>query len=194
MPPSVVLEVLKITEAEMDLRDETREVEQIRWALTTSEHSERSEPLAESQKDLRDRVSKVAETIRELPDGPQKFGREIQLMNRVAQVMEDARGLLGRNETGNEAIAAETEAIELLLAARRSNGGGGGGGGNTPGGSNSGGTATAPALALVGRGVAPDARVEDRPVAQAAGAAQPEYPEEFRRGLEHLFNELEKGK
>ena len=46
MPPSIILEVLKITEAEMELRDATREAEQAREALrlTKKIHNDDSHP------------------------------------------------------------------------------------------------------------------------------------------------------
>ena len=176
----------------MDLRDETREVEQVRWALSGEEHVGRARPLEKSQDQLGQRVEKVVVDIRALPSGEEDFGREIALLLRVTEVMSEAEGLLGRPETGPVAVAAETEAIELLLQSRRSRGGGGGAGGS-PGRSNSGGDTDIPALALIGRGTAENAKIEDRVVSHAAGAALPEFPEEYRRGLEALFNDLEKG-
>ena len=48
--------------------------------------------------------------------------------------MDEATEILARPETGSPAIAAETEAIELLLQSKRINPKGGGGGGSNPGG------------------------------------------------------------
>ena len=48
--------------------------------------------------------------------------------------MDEATEILARPETGSPAIAAETEAIELLLQSKRINPKGGGGGGSSPGG------------------------------------------------------------
>ena len=67
--------------------------------------------------------------------------------------MVDAAELDGwRRETGRDTLAAETEAIELLLQSRRAGGSGGGGGKSSasPGGGN-GGTKASAALALSGR-------------------------------------------
>ena len=76
--------------------------------------------------------SKVIERIRELPDGEAEFGKEIALLRQVSDVMDDAAGILATPETGAPAIAAETEAIELLLKSKRINPKGGGGGGADP--------------------------------------------------------------
>ena len=55
------------------------------------------------------------------------------LLLKVAQVMEEAADILSQPDTGRRAIAAETEAIELLLEAKKSSGQstGGSGSGNS---------------------------------------------------------------
>lgn len=192
MPPSLILEVLRITEAEMDLREETREVEQARDALA-DEYADRAQPLAGSQDSLAERTREVVRKIRELPNGEQEFAREIRLLTAVDGVMREAHELLLRPETGPVTIAAETEAIELLLQARR-NRGGGGGGGSSPGGGNAGGNTNTPALALIGRGEADSAQEDQRTVVQSTGKSGRDFPEEFRAGLDEYFGTLEDGK
>ena len=98
------------------------------------------------------RVDKVIERIGQLPDAESEFAYEIDLLGKVAGVMGEATGILARPETGSEAIAAETEAIELLLRSQRINPKGGGGGGANPGGGGTGKTVdSAMALLAVGR-------------------------------------------
>lgn len=177
----------------MDLRDETREVEQIRWASTDAEHAARAKPLAKTQGSLGDRVGKCVKGIRALKDGDKQFAKEIALLRKVHGVMGEAHEILAKPDTGPAAIGAETEAIELLLQARKASGKGGGGGGSSPGRSNGGGDMNLPALALMGRGTAPQAKVEARDVKQEVGSTKQEVPEEFRRGVQHLLNELERG-
>jgi hypothetical protein len=109
----------------------------------------------------------------------------------VAGVMHEATGILARSETGSPAIAAETEAIELLLQSRRINPGGGGGGGRTPGGGGGGKTQDS-ALALLGGGVNQKEVREDHGVSQSTGESGPSLPEEFRTGLDEYFNRLER--
>jgi hypothetical protein len=100
--------------------------------------------------------------------------------------------VLGRPDTGSEAIAAETEAIELLLQSKKINPRGGGGGGSSPGGGGTG-TTNDSALALIGTGLNEKELREDRGVVQTTGVSGNTLPEEFRAGLDEYFNQLERG-
>ena len=191
MPPSVVLVVLQILEGEINLREETRVAEQSKQAVKSEEHKTESDRLAETQRKLGERVEKVVDRIATLPDGEQEFAKEIALLNKVSEVMHDAMLILGRAETGSTAIAAETEAIELLLQSRRFNPKGGGGGGANPGGGGGGNTNDS-ALALIGSGTNEKESREERDVSQSTGDSGPKLPEEFRSGLDEYFNRLEK--
>lgn len=186
-----MLEVLQILEAEVNLREETRVAEQARPAVAKEQYARQANGLSNTQHQLQERVDKVTQRIRELPDGEAQFGKEINLLGLVSQVMAEATGILARPETGSLAIGAETEAIELLLQSRRFSPGGGGGGAN-PGGGGGGGTTNDSALGLIGSGV------NEKAVRQAPGAAPSTgdtgatLPEEFRTGLDAYFNRLEK--
>lgn len=192
MPPSIVLEVLQVLEAEINLRDETRVAEQARPAIPKEEHQERATKLSVTQSELKVRIDKVTDRIRELPEGEANFGKEIKLLGLVSQVMNEATEILARPDTGKPAIAAETEAIELLLQSKRINPKGGGGGGSSPGGGG-GGTTQDSALSLIGTGANEKEVREDRGVSQAVGTSGPALPEEFRAGLDEYFNRLERG-
>jgi len=191
LPPSIILEVMLILEGEINLRDETRVAEQARPALAEADHRAQATKLSETQDLLRERIDKVIERIRELPDGEADFAKEIRLLGLVSQVMNEATGILAKADTGKPAIAAETEAIELLLQSKRINPKGGGGGGSSPGGGG-GGTTNDSALTLVGSGVNDKEVRDDRGVSQASGEAGPTLPEEFRAGLDEYFNRLER--
>jgi hypothetical protein len=106
--------------------------------------------------------------------------------------MQEAAGILGTPETGAPAVAAETEAIELLLKSKRINPKGGGGGGSTPGGGGTGDTQDS-ALALLGAGLNPQEVRQNREPEQAVGKAGTTLPAEYRSGLNRYFNELERG-
>ncbi len=191
LPPSIVLEVLQILEGEVNLREETRVAEQARPAIEAAEHHQAAEKLADTQRTLDERVRKVVERILQLPDAETEFAYELALLGQVSAVMRDASEILAQPETGAPAIAAETEAIELLLRSRRINPKAGGGGGPTPGGGG-GGTTLDSALALLGRGVNEQEVREDHGISQTTGNTGPGLPEEFRPGLDEYFNQLER--
>jgi len=130
--------------------------------------------------------------IRELPDAEMEFGKELALLAEVSTVMKETAGILAGPETGDPAIAAETEVIELLLKSKRINPKGGGGGGATPGGGG-GGTTQDSALALLGAGLNQQEVREDHGAEQAVGESGASLPAEFRAGLDRYFNELERG-
>lgn len=193
LPPEIVLRIMKTLQEEMQLRDETREMEETRPGLASDVYASKVRPLQSTQNDLRDRIDGVVEDILALPDAPE-FGRELQLLSLVSDVMRQAHAVLARPDTGAEAIAYETEAIELLLQSKRqqSGEGGGGGGGSNPSGGNQGG-GNGSALSDIGpQGTAGEgAPPLSREVDQSTGKAGRELPEEFRRGLDSYFNALE---
>lgn len=213
VPPEVVLEALRILEAEVNLREETRVTEQSRSVVDPAEFTAKAAALAGEQHDLGDRIAALADTLIEtvvdgplfgkdmplfgpLPfrDGRDAFKAEIALFDRVEEVMREAADILVRPDTGSEAIAAETEAIELLLASRAAGGGGGGGGGAAalmPGGGGTG-TARTPAIANLGRGNRSQRPAGGGEEEQATGTSGRDLPEEFRSGLDDYFNRLER--
>lgn len=184
---------MQILEAEINLREETRVVEQARPALVADVHRSRATKLSQTQGELRGRVNEASRRMAELPDGVASFAREIALLGQVSGVMSEAVEILARPETGAPAIGAESEIIELLLQAKRCNPkGGGGGGGSTPGGGGADDLAQQPAIALLGSGANIEARPGARDVQQASGEAGRVLPEEFRAGLDEYFNRLER--
>ncbi len=198
VPPEVVLEAMKILDEEVNLREETRVAQQAKNAVAADEFAAQAEKLADRQDALADRVVDLVDRLLDEPDGQQAFGQEIQLFEKVEEVMAEAAEILGAPNTGAKAIAAETEAIELLLASQAAspNPGGGGGGGGAAGGGlapggGSTGTATSAALALVGRGNR-TARGTGGEKDQATGTSGRVLPDEFRAGLDAYFNTFEK--
>jgi hypothetical protein len=191
LPPSLVLEALKILEAEVNLREETRVAEQARPAMESEPFAKRAKGLEETQTGLAKRIVELAKNISELPDGEEEFAFELRLLAAVDDVMRDASSILAKPDTGIAAIGAETEAIELLLQSKRINPKGGGGGGSSPGGGGGGNTSDA-AIALVGAGLNEKEVREDRGVTQTTGDSGPALPEEFRAGLDQYFERLER--
>ncbi len=191
LPPAIVLEVMRIIEAEMDLREETRSLEQAKVAMEVDKHDARAKQQSKTQIDIYERTENVIKDIRALPDGEKNFGKELEIVGMAAIAMEDASLILYRPDTGPEAIAAETEAIEMLLQSKRANPkGGGGGGGSSPGGGGDGDTQRA-ALATIGGTSDLNAKVKNRTVEQSSGTTSGKLPEEFRDGLDAFFNALE---
>ncbi len=191
LPPEIVLNIMKALQEEMQLRDETREMEGTRPVFSPDVYASKVRPLEYTQTAIRERVDQVIADIETLPDAD-GFGKEIQLLSQVSDVMRQSHAVLARPDTGPEAIAAQTEAIELLLQSKRQQSGGGAGGGGSPGnGGSSGGGGSA--LSDIGPGGTSDESITpiSRDVEQSTGKAGRELPEEFRRGLDTYFNELE---
>jgi hypothetical protein len=193
LPPSVILEALRLLEGETNLREATRVAEQSRPAVEAETHLKECEKLAETQLSFRTRCDKLVGAIEELPNGAARFSQDIELLFAVSRAMGDAHAIVSRHDTDSQAIAAETEAIELLLRCKRINPNGGGGGGTNPGGGGTG-TTQDSALALLGSGLNQNERREARQVLQATGASGRVLPEEYRAGLDEYFHQLEKGR
>ena len=191
LPPSIILEVMQILEAEINLRDRTRVAEQAKPVSEKDKYLDLVDELATTQMSLEERIRVVREKIMELPDAQEEFGKEIELMQQVDVVMIEAAEILDRPETGKLAIAAETEVIELLLKSKRINPKGGGGGGASPGGGGGGDTQDA-AIAMLGPGLNEKETREDHGVQQSTGTSGISFPEEYRQGLDEYFQRLER--
>ena len=152
LPPEIVLKVMQALRDEMKLRDETRELENAEQAVERTEYVSRTGKLAAEQERIATHTEGAMEDIAALPEGEQKFAKEMKLLTAVVQVMGETVGILKAPETGARAIAAETEAIELLLQTKRQNPNGGGGGGGSPGGGKGGVGVGSAALADLGPG------------------------------------------
>ncbi|MEM6473170.1 MAG: hypothetical protein AAF802_26650, partial [Planctomycetota bacterium] len=119
LPPEAILEVLRLLEAEVELREQTREAERRRRAVTYQEHMTTSISLSETQDLLRDRLDSVIDDLESKPQGSFHFANEIEVLSAASRAMVDATKTLVARETGKATIAAETEAIELLLQSRK---------------------------------------------------------------------------
>ncbi|MGB8356839.1 MAG: hypothetical protein WCD79_23280, partial [Chthoniobacteraceae bacterium] len=191
LPPEIVLKVMQSLRDEMKLRDETRESENAKAAVAQEKYEADAKMLGEKQGGIGQHTGSAVSDILALPDGAEKFAKEVKLLNAVVQVMDEAKGILQTPETGPTAIAAETEAIELLLQAKRQSPNGGGGGGSNPGGGGRAATASTAALTDLGPGSDAESLVSARPVGQATGRAGKEFPDEFKPGLDAYFSLLE---
>lgn len=139
---------------------------------------------------LRDRLDVLVDTIGDLPNATLNFSGEMEVLGAASSAMVDASKTLVSPETGPVAIAAQTEAIELLLRSSKSSPESGSGEGGSSVGSNGGETDQA-AIALLGRGMDQLAKIRDAEVEMAVSQQTGEIPERWRAGLQDYFNELE---
>ena len=184
LPPEIVVEVMRIINREIQLREETRELEQAKAALTTDEYNDRSFALYDTQITLTEDTREVAAQISLLPNAHESLiQRQLQKIGEAADVMEAVEDILAEPNTGPKAIAAITEVIEILLDTQREP--------NAPMVANAP-PATAAALILVGVGDDNgNAFIENRSPRQATGKTGRVLPEEFRQGLDAYFDALE---
>ena len=184
LPPEIVVAVMRIINREIQLREETRELEQAKAGISADEYRNRSLALYDTQVTLTEDTREVASQINRLPNALEPLIQEqLAKVSRAATVMEEVEGILAGPETGPRAIAAITEVIEILLETRRVpnalmvR--------NAP-------SATAAALMLVGVGDdSSNAFIQNRSPIQATGKAGRILPAEFRQGLDAYFNALE---
>lgn len=186
LPPEIVVEVMRIINREIQLREETRELEQAKDALTADEYSERSIALYDTQITLTEDTREVEAQISLLPNADEPFiQRQLAKVGRAAEVMDEVEDILAEPDTGPRAIAAISEVIEILLETGRVP--------NAPMIINAP-PATASALTLIGIGDdSGRAFIENRAPRQATGQAGRVLPEEFRQGLDAYFDTLERG-
>ncbi len=190
LPPEIVLKVMQALRDEMKLRDETREEENAKPALDEERFAADATELGGTQGGISTRTRGAIGDIAAIPGGFTTFEKEIGLLTQVSRVMDEAQATLVTPETGPNAIAAETEAIELLLQAKRGGSKSGGSGGASPGGG--GRAASASSAALTDLGPGGDAEEAGaRQVGQATGRAGKEFPDEFKSGLDTYFSLLE---
>ena len=184
LPPEIVLEVLRIIDREITLREETRELEQAKEALTADKYGERSVDLYDTQITLTEDTREIAAQISLLPNAQEpRIQQQLAKVLRAAEVMDEVEDILAEPDTGPRAIAAITEVIETLLQTCRLP--------NTPM-ITTAPPATAAALRLMGLGDdSSGAFIENRAPGQATGKAGRVLPEEFRQGLDAYFNTLE---
>ena len=168
--PAIILEVLRIIDREMQLREETRELQQARAAMEVEELQQCGTELSEIQQELAKKSRELAEQIKDLPDADHPV---MQKLKDATVVMDEVADLLKTPSTGPPTIAAISEVLEILLETARLP--------NAPMVVKAP-PATTSALMLIGLGNDEgQAFIEDRAPRQATGMAGRKLPEEFRR-------------
>lgn len=192
LPPSVVLDALRLLEGQVNLREQTRVADQRSKAIDQLERLKEGDRLAVSQETLDDKANDILKRIAELPESATKFEKEIRMFEQIDGWMVDSANRLRKPDTGREEMALQTEIIESLLKSKRINPkGGGGGSGGTPGGGGQG-EAVDSALALVGIGTNFKEVRDTREIEQSTGVSGNVLPEEYRKGLDKYFEQIEK--
>lgn len=192
LPPAVLVEIMRIIHGEIDLRDQTRAVAQIGEATDRSEYEERTTGLAVGQMSLQERALDVISDIEALPSGGERFDRELGKLRSAVTEMEKASELLVDLKAGAATLAAESQAIEALLASRRQSDKVGKGSGSDGGGAGSlaGGRTNRSPLELIGPDEDAGAYDDPRDVGAATGTAGAPLPEQYREGLDAFQNGL----
>lgn len=207
----LVLRLARVRAQEEGLREQTRAVEERRPG--DGKYAERARDLKDRQDGLLTQFDKIPEDV-QLPPAVQM--RLSPLWEGVDKAMADAIVLLRKPDTGGNAIAAQTEVIELLgnLIDESGKGGGGGGGGGQMtqqqmallqqmmqmmgggkggggggrgGGGNPTGGGTSQASGRAG-GRGDGVSATDRRLDHAGGRDTALLPVEFRDALENYFN------
>ena len=202
LPPEIILEVMKILANEISLRDETRSLEQAKPQMEPKKFTDEGFDLSDTQQEIYDRTLAVIEEIKAIEGGEQAFSNELQNLTGASEAMNDALDELALPNTGPATIAAETEAIELLLQANRTPppppnappSPPSSGGTNPMDGQRNGVAQSLSLLRLFGEAEEEDTVVVERAVEQATGKTSEEVSEEFRYGMEKYFEALEKSR
>ena len=187
LPPKIILQVLRIIDGQIQLRDETRELNQAKKVIKSNVYQQRVEGLHQTQQELGQQALEVIEQIEDLPNvGEELIQRQLNKVIDATDVMDEVKEILATPDTGPQAIAAESEVIEILLETGRLP--------NEPLVMKVPPTST-PALMLIGSGDdGSKAFIENRAPEQAIGKAGRILPEEFRQGLDAYFDALEGNK
>jgi hypothetical protein len=194
LPPSVVLDALRLLEGQVNLREQTRVADQRSKVIDQLDRLKEGDRLAVVQDTLVDKANEILNRITELPESATKFEKEIQMFEQIDGWMVDSANRLRKADTGREEMALQTEIIESLLKSKRINPkGGGGGSGGTPGGGGQG-EAVDSALALLGIGTNFKEVRETREVEQSTGVSGNVLPEEYRKGLDKYFEQIERSR
>lgn len=215
IPPWVMELMMRLARTraqEEDIREQTRAVEERR--ADNPKYEERAKQVGDRQDELLTEFDKIPEDAK-VPPAVQM--RLASIWEQVDKAMADAIITLRKPDTGGEAIAAQTEVIELLgkLLDQSSQGGGGGGGGkmsaqqmamlqqmmqmmgmgmggSKPGGNPMGGGTDKGSAVAAGKGEGTNPN--ERRIDQAGGRDTASLPVEFRDALEGYYNAVDKNK
>jgi hypothetical protein len=201
---AAIMKLMRIRLSEDDLRSNTRA---LNFRQKEESYPKQAEGLSDRQSQLRDDTLEAGQVLKNIPE-------VAPVLAAVDQAMKDATFILARPQTDNEAIAAQTEVIELLTdmmekSSKNSSASGNAAGmmamlqamlqqqqgngkqpGKSPGGSNAGGTTDRENVPVTGdaTGNANDHRNVDK----SAGRDLNKVPAEFREAMQAYFEKVDK--
>lgn len=184
LTPEIVLEVIRVINQEIELRESTRETHQLADLKEDSAYYETAALLSQDQSKITDQTWSIVDMIEVLPDAEDPTLQEhANRIREAAIVMGDVQSLLAKPETGAPTQGAIAEVLEILLQTVRQP--------NTPPNKKAP-AAVAAALALMGVGDdSMQASIDSRAPSLATGRAGRKLPEEFQQGLDQYFSILE---
>jgi len=116
LAPEIVLEVLRIINQEIELREETRELDQAREVMEEDVVKERGRELSEAQAELAVKSRELAEQITAMPNAPddadETLANEIKKLTNEGELDKEAlaeriQWLTNRTELGKEVLGAQ---------------------------------------------------------------------------------------
>jgi len=135
LTPEIILEVLRIINSEIELREETRELDQAIGAIDQETYKQRGAELSATQAKLATKSRELAEQIRAMPNAPdhadETLAREIKALTEKGELEGEALAkriewLTGRAELGKKVLqkqmdkltqaATVMDEVEALLA------------------------------------------------------------------------------
>ncbi len=190
LPPDVKRSISQLITQEVALRTETREAEAAKPALAPDVYESRAAELETFQERLRADLDDVISKVENLPNAESSFANQLKLFRFSSDVMREARAELSRPNTGDEAVAAQTEVIELLLQSQRNSD-------NQSSSSNSSASGQSDERNEEDAGSNSAEKEESevgadrsRDINTTTGREGRELPDEFRFGLDQYFNQL----
>jgi len=120
LTPEIILEVLRIINSEIELREETRELDQAIGAIDTEIYEQRGAQLSATQAELAVKSRELAEQIRAMPNAPdhadETLAREIEVLTEKGELEGEALAkriewLTGRAELGKEVLQGQIDKL-----------------------------------------------------------------------------------
>jgi len=120
LTPELILEVMRIINSEIELREETRELHQAIGALDEESYEQRGSELSATQAELAAKSRELAEQIRAMPNAPEHadetLAREIQELTERGELEGEALAkriewLTGRTELGKKVLQKQIDKL-----------------------------------------------------------------------------------